>query len=261
MTWHRFVFIGGMPRSGTSAIYQLVGSHPKISRLTNTDMPEDEGQWLQDIYPTGEALGAPGRFGLHPQSRMTETSPEVAEARERLFDAWAPYWDLTKPVLCEKSPSNIARSRFLQAVFPESRFIFVSRHPVAYSLAIRKWDYKIPVSTTIRNWLTCYRYLDEDAPHLKRHLMIRYDDLLRDPVGTTRKMEEFLDVGPGMDTSIFRTGHSERYYKSWSARDYRDGHAPFRNRIKRVLSDAEIRYVEWRYEREINTYGYSFHEI
>ena len=257
----RFVFIGGMPRSGTSAAYQMVGSHPDVSRLTNTKVPEDEGQYLQTIYQTGEALGAPGRFGLHPNCRLTESSPEVQTARERLFAAWAPYWDLSKPVLCEKSPSNIARSRFLQAAFPDSRFIFLSRHPIAYSLAIRKWDYRVPVATTIRNWLACYRYLDEDLPHLRRALVLRYDDLTRDTAGWSRKLEEFLDLGPGMDADHLKPGHNERYFKSWKARDYRDGEDRLRNKVKRFIGDAEIRYVEWRYERDINAYGYSFLEF
>ena len=261
MAEHRFVFIGGMPRSGTSALNRMIGSHPDVSSLTNTKVIEDEGQWLQTIYPTGEDLGGAGRVGLNPSCRLTESSPEVQIARETLFDAWVPYWDLARPLLCEKSPPNIVRSRFLQAVFPNSSFIFLSRHPIAYSLAIRKWDYRIPVSTTIRNWLACFRYLDEDLPHLKRSLVLRYDDLTRDPKAWTGKIEEFLELAPGIDPQIFRSGHSDRYYRSWLARDYRDGHEPFRNKIKRVLSEAEIRYVEWRYEQDINAYGYSFREI
>jgi hypothetical protein len=250
-----------MPRSGTSAVYRLVGSHPDVSRLVGTGRKEDEGQYVQRVYPTGEDLGAPGRYGLNPKCRLTETSPLVATARSELFDSWARYWDLGKPVLCEKSPSNITRSRFLQAVFPESSFIFVSRHPVAYSLAIRKWDYRIPVATTIRNWLACYRYLDEDLPHLRRSLVLRYDDFIKDTQGCTRGIEAFLELAPGMDPDHFKSGHNDRYFKSWQARDYRDGADALRNRVKRFISDAEIRYVEWRYEKDINAYGYSFRDF
>ena len=261
MTGHRFVFIGGMPRSGTSAVYRLVGSHPEVSRLTRTGRTEDEGQYVQMVYPTGEDLGAPGRYGLNPQCRLTETSPLVETARTQLFDSWAPYWDLTKPVLCEKSPSNITRSRFLQAVFPKSSFIFLSRHPVAYSLAIRKWDYRIPVATTIRNWLACYRHLDEDTPHLRRSMILRYDDLTHDAEGWTRKIEEFLELEPGMDADHFKSGHNDRYFRRWESRNYRDGDDELRNKFKRFISEAEIRYVEWRYERDINAHGYSFRDF
>lgn len=260
---HRFVFIGGMPRSGTSAIYQLLGSHPQISRLTNTGVPEDEGQYLQTVYPRGRDLGGPGRFGLDPRSRMTENSPLVEKARTDLFRAWAPYWDMSKPILCEKTPHNITRSRFLQAVFPNSRFIFVSRHPIAYALAIRKWEnnYRSALAPTVRNWLACYRAMTEDLPHLKHALVLRYDDMAREPTAWCRKLEEFLEVEPGLDAGVFRAGYNDRYFKSWTSREYRKGPNSLRNRMKRLLSEAEAIYIERRYERDINAFGYSFNEF
>lgn len=261
---HRFVFIGGMPRSGTSAVYQLVGTHPRISRLTNTNVGEDEGQFLQSVYPKEEALGGPARFGLHPQAHLTESSPRAAGAAASLFAAWSPYWDLSRPVLCEKSPANTLRSRFLQAAFPASSFIFVSRHPVAYALAIRKWryeDFKAPLSLLIRNWLACQRTLAEDVPHLDRSLVLRYDDLAREAPLWTRKIEEFLALEPGMDPGIFKGGFNSRYYESWSKRQYRDGPQLLRNRLKRLWCEAEVTYVERRYEKEINAFGYSFREL
>ncbi len=260
---HRFLFIGGMPRSGTSAVYQLVGSHPQISKLTNTGQPEDEGQYLQSGYPKGRELGGPARFGLDPRARMTENSPLVERARTELFDAWAPYWDLSRPMLCEKTPHNITRSRFLQAAFPNSSFVFVSRHPIAYALAIRKWEnnYRIPLSLSVRNWIACYRAMMEDLPHLNRALVLRYDDMAKEPVLWSRKIEEFLAVEPGMHTGVFRAGHNDRYFKSWLSREYRKGPNGLRNKVKRLYSEAEALYIERRYERDINAFGYSFNEV
>ncbi len=260
---HRFLFIGGMPRSGTSAVYQLVGSHPKISKLANTGVPEDEGQYLQSIYPQGRELGGPARFGLDPRARMTENSPLVERARDNLFHSWGPYWDLTKPILCEKTPHNITRSRFLQAAFPDSSFIFVSRHPIAYALAIRKWEnnYRIPLSVSVRNWIACYRAMTDDLPHLKRALVVRYDDMAHDPAVWCRKIEEFLGVDPGMDTGVFRSGHNDRYFKSWVTREYRKGPNSLPNKAKKLWSEAEALYIERRYERDINAFGYSFNEF
>ncbi len=261
---HRFVFIGGMPRSGTSAAYQLVGTHPRVSRLTDTGVGEDEGQFLQSLYLKEDALGGPARFGLHPDAHMTEHSPLAAEAAVRLFAVWEPYWDLSKPVLCEKSPANILRSRFLQAAFPDSSFIFVSRHPVAYALAIRKWSYeyfKAPLSLLIRNWLACQRTLAEDLPHLRHSLLLRYDDVTREPVPWTRKVEDFLHLEPGMDAGVFKGGFNNRYFQSWTKRQYRDGPQPLRNLLKRLWCEAEVRFVERRFEHEINAFGYSFQEL
>lgn len=259
---HSFVFIGGMPRSGTSPLYKVMDTHPKISRLTNTNAPEDEGQFVQDIYPTDLELGGPCHFGLHPNAHLTEDSPLLKGARERLFRSWSPYWDLSKPVLCEKSPTNTLRSRFLQAAFPEASFIFVSRHPVAYALAVRRWNmnHRLPLAPIIRNWIACYRYLAEDMPLLKKCLVIRYDDFAANPVAGARKIEDFLGLEPGIDTSTIRDGLNNRYFPIWRDRTYRNGTSAVRNMIKRIWTEAETRYIEKRYENEINQFGYSFHE-
>ena len=264
MNHHRFVFMGGMPRSGTSATYNLVGTHPKVSQLTSTGVGEDEGQFLQSVYPKEADLGGPARFGLSPEAHLTEDSPLLAGAAGRLFAAWSPYWDLSKPVLCEKSPANSIRSRFLQAAFPNSSFIFVSRHPIAYALAIRKWnypDYRAPLTLLIRNWLACQRRLAEDIPHLKRHLLLRCEEITIDPQACTRRIERFLELPPGMDASLLKSGMSTRYFRSWNARDYRKGPHPLRNVLKRIWCEAEVRYIEQRYEREINAFGYSFKDL
>jgi len=264
MQTHRFVFIGGMPRSGTSATYQVVGTHPQVSRLADTNVGEDEGQFLQPVYPKEAELGGPARFGLAAGAHLTEDSPLLAGAGERLFQAWAPYWDLSKPVLCEKSPANSIRSRFLQAAFPDSSFIFVTRHPIAYALAIRKWnypDYRAPLALLIRNWLACQRYLASDLPHLKRRLVLRYEEITTEPDACTRRLEQFLQLPRGMDSSLLKSGMNTRYFVSWNARDFRKGPQRLRNILKRLWCEAEVLYIERRYEKDINAFGYSFNEL
>ena len=84
------------------------------------------------------AYGAPDKFAFHADARLDETSPLVNEqTRERLINEWGAFWDLSSPVLLEKSPPDLIRTRFLQALFPEAYFIVVRRHPFTSSLARR----------------------------------------------------------------------------------------------------------------------------
>lgn len=255
---HQFVFVIGMPRSGTTALARLVASHPNVSGLTNTGVPWDEGDYLQSVYPKEDELGGGNRFGLHPSAHLTERSPLIETAGERLFAAWSPYWDLSKPILCEKTPANIVRTRFLQAALPNSKFIFVHRHPIAHALAVVRFDYRALLSTVIRNWLACHRYLAEDLPHLRHTLTLRYEELTRDPETSSKAIEAFLQVGPGINSSRIKAGLNEPYLRSWTRKDYRSGPHRLRNLAKRIWSEAEVRYIERRYEREINAFGYSF---
>ena len=116
---HRLLFVGGLHRSGTTLLADLIAAHPLTSGFANTGVPADEGQHLQDVYPTARAFGGPGRFGLAAGAHMTETHELVSPgSRARLLAAWEPHWDLAKTVLVEKSPPNLIRTRFLQGALP-----------------------------------------------------------------------------------------------------------------------------------------------
>jgi hypothetical protein len=261
---HRFVFIGGLHRSGTSALCALIGAHPQASRIERTDKIEDEGQFLQSVYPTDDDLGGAERFALHPAAHLTEASPLLDGAGHRLYSAWAPYWDLSKTVLCEKTPANMIRSRFLQAAFPGSSFLFLSRHPVACALAIRKWEYELyrtPLSVMIRNWIACHRYMKQDLPYLQRALVLRYEDVTADPERHLGQIETFLGLERGLDRSALKQGLNTSYFQTWASRSFRKGPQRFRNVLKRVWCEAEARMIEQRYERDINEFGYSFGEV
>ena len=117
---HRFVFVTGLHRSGTSLLARCIAQHPQVSGFSGTGVPEDEGQLLQSVYPPGHLDGGPGRFGFAQRQHLTEHSPQATpESRERLWQEWSPHWDLERPVLLEKSPPHLTKTRFLQALFPE----------------------------------------------------------------------------------------------------------------------------------------------
>lgn len=73
---------------------------------------------------------------------MTERDATVTvENRQQLFRDWARYWDLSQPVLVEKSPPHLIMSRYLQALFGTDRSYFpiILRHPLgAANFFLRK---------------------------------------------------------------------------------------------------------------------------
>jgi len=135
-----FVFIGGLHRSGTSLIHEILRAHPDISGFYKTGVAEDEGQHLQTVYPTARFFGGPGRFGFDERSYMDENHPlGLAENAQKLFEQWSQYWNVQQAFLLEKSPPNLVRTRFLQKLFPNSVFLIIFRHPVAVAYATKKW--------------------------------------------------------------------------------------------------------------------------
>src|SRR3954453_22034341 len=133
---HQLLFVGGLHRSGTTPLARALSAHPDISGFSDTGVPEDEGQHLQDGYRPAYALGGPGLFARNKAAHLTETSDLATEqSAARLWKSWAPYWDLSRRVLVEKSASNVVMTRFLQKIVPEAAFLVVIRHPVVVTLS------------------------------------------------------------------------------------------------------------------------------
>lgn len=242
---HRIVFVTGLHRSGTSLLARCIAQHPEVSAFAETGVPEDEGQLLQSVYPPGHAHGGPGRFGFSPEQHITEDSPlATAENRARLWAEWAPHWDLSNPVLVEKSPTHLTKTRFLQSLFPGCAFIVVTRHPIAVACATQKWSGTHP-HQLIAHWVRSHRLFAADRPSLERVHLLRYEDLVVAPDAALAGILRFLGMEPVPAGLEIRPGINDRYFAQWRAR--RRGPA----------RSLYIDLVERRWEREANRWGYS----
>lgn len=257
---HRFVFVCGLQRSGTTMLYRYLDEHPDLSALSGTDVHTNEGQFNQTVYPGDEYYGKGGRFAFRPEARFTEDSPLVTpENRRKLFEEWSRYWDLSKPYLVEKSPPNLIRMRFLQAMFPDSYFIVLLRHPIPVTLATQPWG-NDRVHRLLAHWVRAHDLFVSDIPHVRRVHALRYEDLVGDPDGTLGRAFAFLgldDPNPGRTRAegvnadnfladrTLRTGVNDKYFAAWRERR--------RSPATRLFYGA----VAWRYERAARRFGYS----
>ncbi|WP_166831302.1 sulfotransferase family protein [Thalassoroseus pseudoceratinae] len=195
-TGKQFVFICGLHKSGTSLIHEILREHKEISGFKNTRKPQDEGQHLQNVFPTAADFGGPGRFGFNPSAYMDETHPTVAaNARSRLLTQWRNYWDLKKPLLIEKSPPNIIRTRYLQALFPNAKFIVIRRHPivVGYATAKEEWC-SCGEFEAIVHAIHCNELFESDKKRLQQCQLVRYEELLDRPQETLDEIAKFLGI-------------------------------------------------------------------
>jgi len=209
------LFIGGLHRSGTSLLHQLLRAHPEISGFTKTGVPMDEGQHLQTIYPPGRVLGGPGRFGFDPRSFMDETHPLATPANAAaLLAEWGKHWDLSKRLMIEKSPPNLIRTRFLQALFPKARFVLIFRHPVVVAYATRK-ACNSPISVLIEHTLRCYERALVDLRALNSVHLMHYEELVSAPQSTVDRILHFANVGEFRFKAPVVPDLNQRYFESW----------------------------------------------
>ncbi|NET11230.1 MAG: sulfotransferase, partial [Symploca sp. SIO2B6] len=185
------LFVAGLHRSGTTLLARWIADHPAVSGLSGTGTMLDEGQFLQDVFPSDVEHGGPGRFGFDPRAHLTENAALLsAHNRETLQSQWAKYWEPGKLLWLEKSPSNILRARFLQAIFPEARFVFLLRHPIAVTLATHKWS-QTSFFSLIANWVHVHQLHKQDLQYLNHWLVMAYESLIYAPEAATQRLQDF----------------------------------------------------------------------
>lgn len=220
----RFVFICGLHRSGTSILHRLLREHPDTSGFSNTRVPEDEGQFLQTVYEKDTAYGGPGQFAFNDEAHLTERSSLCTEQnRQTLVRQWGPYFDLSKQVLLEKSPANLIRARFFQAMFPGAKFLFIVRHPIPVGLSTHNWTRRngVGLDQVLRHWAKAHAVFLDDLPHIENSLIIRYEDMIADPGPILREVQKFAGLTPGPLEE--RVGdQNAKYFSRWEEADARN---------------------------------------
>lgn len=252
---HHFVFCCGLHRSGTTLLFRMLREHPEMSGFTNNQVAtewlalEDEGQFLQSVYPPGIVYGGPGSFAFSPGAHLTEESELLTpDNKAQLALDWFPYWDLSKRYLLEKSPPNILMTRFLQSAFPHTSFVTIVRHPVAVSLATTKWSTR-SLDSLIEHWLVAHEIAEADSAHLRRATTVKYETLIAEPDATLSTIYAVLGVEPHPTTFEATTEHNQRYFAQWT------------EMATNPESKASVQDWIARFEPRVRAFGYSLQDL
>ncbi|MEE4201936.1 sulfotransferase family protein [Erythrobacter sp.] len=206
---HRYIFIAGLHRTGTSLIARVIGSHRDVAAIEGAPVPENEGCYLQGAIPHTAKDGIPGAYALDPAQHRTETDPlNTLATKERLEAEWGVWFDPAKSWRVEKSPVNLTRMRLLQALFPLAQFIVVTRHPLFMAQALQKWSDDSAVNLA-RYGARAYRLMLDDLDYLHAAMVVRYEDFVARPDAHTRAFEAFLGVDQGMEAGEVRDGNTD----------------------------------------------------
>src|SRR2546421_5441261 len=180
-TNYKYVFVCGLQRSGTSVLGRNIARLEGCTGFKNTGVLQDEGQYLQDVYPPDRAYGGTGRFGFDPRAHLTETSVLLTpENIAKLRESWHSHWEKDKSICLEKTPGNLIMTRFLQAAFPDAYFIVIRRHPVAVSMASQKWSMS-SLHSLFEHWLRCHELFNMDKKYLRNVYELTYEDYVENP--------------------------------------------------------------------------------
>jgi hypothetical protein len=179
------------------------------------------------VLPTAAAHGGPGTFAFDPGAHLTESSALASPATaDALLRAWWPFWRLAGGehlgwggglVLLEKSPPDLLRTRLLQCLFPEARFVIVLRHPAVVSASTTLWRPELGTATLLRHWVHAHAVLAGDAPFLRHCHVVRYEDLVARPGPALAALGHTLDIDPVPGPGTLAAGYDERHLAAWPA--------------------------------------------
>jgi hypothetical protein len=194
------IFIGGVPRSGTTLLRVMFDSHPQIHCGTE----------LRAVGALANLWSA-CRVTVRPpiSDAYALPDPTLRPAFAQLIMAFLqPSWEASgKPRVAEKTPWNLMVFPQLRELFPESALVHVlrdARDVVASRLEVDRLRAggTLPDSTGLAR----RRALEwVDAMRLRRRMLVdpvlaaayielRYESLVREPQATLRPLFEFVGV-------------------------------------------------------------------
>jgi len=197
----------GCPRSGTSFLARLIGSHSDIAYLEEPRMGELAANLIKnntrllmvkesmkvlskDAYKTEKRYH--GQVKLDSQTVTNLSSECLADVRTFIERSIQEFLKETqKSVFLEKTPENVLYVEELKSVFPEARFIHIIRdgRDVASSFLFRnlfqKWKNPVqgdsPIDQLGRLWKRCVENGRRASKTLgDDYYEIRYEDLVED---------------------------------------------------------------------------------
>ncbi|MBK7642118.1 MAG: SRPBCC domain-containing protein [Planctomycetes bacterium] len=184
-----YLFLLSPPFSGSTLLYRLIGTSANVSTLFG------HGNWA------GEGQALPGaarwmRASKGPDPRVGGFwDPALQMPWAEIKTVWDRHWDLTKPILAEKSPPNMCRA--------ESILEFFSRHGDVVFVGLMRSPYAVKQSA--QHWLEQARFQRHNAHTLPRFLQLTYEELCSDPAGVAARIEAHVPGIGALDPELRST--------------------------------------------------------
>ena len=172
-----YLFILCPPYSGSTLLWKLISTSANVSSLPL------EGQFLPE---------------LKTLMREKPWDRDHVLPWPQIKAVWETYWDKKKPVLLEKSPPNIIRTREILANFKPVKFIVMVRNPYAHSEGLMRRN-NMSAKRAANFSIMCLRTQLNNARELDNALVLTYESLVLGPAKVTQEITDFMPQLNDMD--------------------------------------------------------------
>jgi predicted Zn-dependent protease len=186
------VFVVGFPRSGTTLLEQMLDAHPQLQSMDERPFFNMLADQLENF-----AIEVPADLGKLDQRDCDELRKGyltlVCSKISRRWDAR----------LVDKNPLNMLWLPMIHRLFPEAKFVLALRHPCDVILSCYMQNFRAaPLAVASASLerlaqayvaaMECWLYhVDLIKPAV---FVSRYEDLVADTPGQTRRIAEFLEL-------------------------------------------------------------------
>lgn len=212
------VFIVGFPRSGTSLLEQILGSHREIR-------PAGELSFMNEVDSV-EARRVTGSELPYPALIDDPDHPLDARALNALREYYLSevsklgIIDDTTRWFTDKMPHNATKLGMIRLIFPTAPIIHISRHPLNPCLSAYFSNFKSThrytssLAATARHYRNVMDLVDHYRDIGIDFLEIHYEDLVRDQEAVTRQILEY--IGAPWDDACLQHYKSDRVVRTAS---------------------------------------------
>jgi protein-tyrosine sulfotransferase len=216
------IFIGGVPRSGTTLLRVILDTHPRIHCGTELRVVQS----LTSLWSSVEQSGQP----LLADAYDVDTEELRRIFGELLMSFLEPAWRASgKPRVAEKTPFNVLVFPELRRLFPDSPLVHVIRDVrdvVASRLerertASKAVDTAAVAAARAEEWvrtMAVRRKILADEQLSRAYYEIRYEQLVQNPREVLEPLFEFLEepFEPGV-LDFHRVSRNVDGTEEWSA--------------------------------------------
>jgi tetratricopeptide (TPR) repeat protein len=234
----RPVFIVGFPRSGTSLLEQILGSHPSIA-------PAGELVFISDLA-NHKARTIIGSKLEYPACLQDADAPldedKVAAMRDYYLNSTRELGvtDSSTRWVTDKTPHNAIHVGLIALLFPQSPIIHISRHPLNSCLSAYFSNFKAGhrYTSSLESTAQHYKLFMEMLDHYRNigigFMEIHYEDLVADQESVTRGILDY--IGAPWDDACLQHHKSKRVVKT----------ASYEQVTQKVYTSSLYRYRNYR---------------
>jgi omega-hydroxy-beta-dihydromenaquinone-9 sulfotransferase len=242
----RPVFIVGMPRSGSTALHDVLSRHPEFATTTNVTRKFPANFAMLKIIAPFYREHKPGEAGsmwdkfVAGDDDVLRAVDVTKESRSFYTKAVANVLRLyDKPRFLSKCPRNGLRMEFLAAIFPDAQFIHLIRDGRAVCQSVmdrrkrsgninawwdvrpedwRQWEKLDPVSAVAHQWDSVVRAVSVMGAGMpaSQYTEVRYEDFTANPVEFIQGIGRFCSTNWPRDEIVRATREIESRNDKWA---------------------------------------------